>query len=380
MSLANTLFRFEIAARAAQDGKANRRRRALPPNKPTDLFLCLVDHFEPQIGRPTQAVARARMDDWMRRYPPLARRHRDAEGRVPTHGFFYPWDEYEAWEFARLTELCAAGYGEIELHLHHRDDTAATLSAKLDEAISVYHAQGAFPLNAAGKPAFAFIHGNWALDNSRQDGGRNYCGVNNEMEILKQRGCYADFTFPAWSQTAQPRQTNAIYYATDDPRPKSYDRGVPARAGAAGQGDLLLIQGPLVPYRASRGGIPRLAVDDGDLASYRRYRPERLDRWVQAGIHVQGRPDCLFVKLHTHGAADQNREALLGSDLEALFTDAETRYNDGTRYRLHYVTAREMYNIVKALETGEELAPEAMRNWVLKPPIASAPAPAAVST
>ena len=39
-----------------------------------------------------------------------------------------------------------------------------------------------------GKPAFAFIHGNWALDNSRQDGGRNYCGVNSEIRLLRDLG------------------------------------------------------------------------------------------------------------------------------------------------------------------------------------------------
>jgi hypothetical protein len=31
----------------------------------------------------------------------------------------------------------------------------------------------------------------------------------------------------------------------------------------------------------------------------------------------------------------------------------EERYNDGVQYRLHYMTARELYNVVKAAEAEE---------------------------
>src|SRR5439155_17963245 len=106
---------------------------------------------------------------------------------------------------------------EIELHLHHHDDTDATLRALLREALHTYRQHGALSAWPDGRLAFGFIHGNWALDNSRHDHGRNYCGVNNELTVLMEEGCYADFTFPAWQHTAQPRQTNSLYYAVDDP-------------------------------------------------------------------------------------------------------------------------------------------------------------------
>ena len=38
---------------------------------------------------------------------------------------------------------------------------------------------------------YAFVHGNFALANSA--GGR-YCGVDEEMQILAETGCYADMT------------------------------------------------------------------------------------------------------------------------------------------------------------------------------------------
>ena len=347
-------FNLEIGLRSVvSSARGVWERPALCPRQPVDIFIALVDHFEPQVGSPAQAIARERMDDWLRSYPKIAGKHRDAEGRHPAHSFFYPWDEYDEWEFTRLAELCAAGWGEVDLHLHHRDDTDASLRRKLREAVTEYARHGMLARWPDGRPAWGFIHGDWALDNSRNDCGRNYCGVNNELTVLGDEGCYADFTFPAWQHTAQPRQLNSIYYAVDDPEAaKSYDRGEEARVGRSGSPGLLLIQGPLVPcvQRAGRGR--RLAMDDGDLAACRRYEPARLDRWVRQGVHVRGRADQVYVKLHCHGADDKNRIALLGEDLDALFTDAETRYNDGTRYRLHYVTAREMFNLVKAAEAG----------------------------
>ena len=38
-----------------------------------------------------------------------------------------------------------------------------------------------------GKIIYSFIHGNWALDNSRPDG--RWCGVDNEIDILVETGC-----------------------------------------------------------------------------------------------------------------------------------------------------------------------------------------------
>ncbi len=370
MAISAKLFNIEMAWRAWQAIRANRARRDLAGRGgPTDVLLCIVDHYEPQVGQPTREVAQARVLDWTERYPKISDAHRDADGRQPRHSFFYPWDEYDAWELERLAELCGAGYGEIELHLHHRDDTEATLRPKFRDAIKTYAAAGALSRWPDGRPAFAFIHGNWALDNSRTDGGRNYCGVNNEIQILREEGCYADFTFPAWGHAAQPRQVNALYHATDDPNlPKSYDTGIAMRAGTKASGDLPMIQGPLVPHLKRSGKFPRPAIDDGDLASYRRYAPARLDRWIGAAIHVEGRPDRIFIKLHTHGAADFNRAALLGEDLAALFTDAEARYNDGVNYRLHYVTAREMFNVALATQEAGGLDIATARDYLLKPP------------
>ena len=52
----------------------------------------------------------------------------------------------------------------------------------------MYREHGALPSWPDGRPAFAFIHGNWALDNSRLENVRNYCGVNDELTILRETG------------------------------------------------------------------------------------------------------------------------------------------------------------------------------------------------
>ena len=268
---------------------------------------------------------------------------------------------------ARITELCADGFGEVEIHLHHRDDTEKSLRRKFQDAVAAYRQHGALSAWPDGRHGDLYtVTGRWRIRASKTDG-------TTAESTMRSRCCrqrmYADFTFPPGSSSAQPRQVNSIYYARSSAqRPKSHEWGQPARAGKSGKDGLLLVPGPPVPYlRRGRPGW-RIAMDDSDLAGYRTYNPARLDRWVRAGVHVSV-PACVFVSLHCHGADDRNRETLLGNDLNALFTDAEARYNDGKRYRLHYVTARETFNIVKAIEAGVEDAAGA-RNWLLPPPAA----------
>jgi hypothetical protein len=332
------------------------------------LLFCFVDHYEPHVGRADDATARRRLDAWLEQYPRIADRHGDAHGRPPGHSFFYPYDEMEPGELRDLAALCAAGYGELEIHLHHRDDTSDTLRGKLRAAVEHWQEAGALgSWPETGRPAFGFIHGNWALDNSRVEGERNFCGVNDEIRVLAEAGCYADFTFPALKQMAQPRLCNCVYYATDDPRrPKSHDWGQPVRVGGKQSGDLMIVQGPLGILRRPGLVLPR--PEDGDITGQHPATPERVDAWVRTAIHLPGRPEWVFVKVHTHGAADDNLAGLLGGGFDALFADLEARYNDGRRWRLHYVNARELYNIIKAAEAGRAGDPSDYRDFLIAPP------------
>src|SRR5262249_23161981 len=103
------------------------RRRAPAPGRPVHVLLCIADHYEPKCGRAGPAVARRRVESWVQEYPGLFGHFRDSDGRPPRHTFFYPIEEYEPEYVKALAGLCRAGFGEVEVHLHHDGDTEANL-------------------------------------------------------------------------------------------------------------------------------------------------------------------------------------------------------------------------------------------------------------
>ena len=338
-------------------------------DKPTHIMFCFVDHYEPQWLNPDYATEVERVQRWIDDYPRIADRHRDADGRPPQHCFFYPEEEYREEHLARLADLCARGYGEIEVHLHHENDTEENFRATLDRFVARLHDKhGAFSRDpVTGKLAWAFIHGNWALCNALP-GGED-CGVNGELPILRELGCYCDMTLPAAPSPAQTRTINSIYYAKDKPgQPRSHDWGVPVRVGGSETGDLMIIQGPLALNFKNRkqGVFP--AIENGDIKPDNPPTRDRIDLWVKTGVHVVGKPEWVFIKIHTHGAQEGDMETCLGTPCDEMFNYLESRYNDGNAYVLHYVTAREMYNIIKAAEAGERGNPSDFRNYRIPPP------------
>ena len=350
------------------------RRSVAPSDTPTDILFCIADHFEPAHGAPGLGVERARVRTWLEQLPQLAARFRDADGRPPRHTFFYPAEQYRSEHLDALGFLCEAGLGEVEIHLHHDDDTSEGLHATLREyARRLFVEHGLLTSGPTGMPAYGFIHGNWALDNARPDG--RHCGVNDELTVLRETGCFADFTMPAAPDVSQSRTVNRLYYAVDDPaRPRSHDRGVEAHVGQEPPPDgLLLVQGPLTLdwRRRTFGVLPGLDVatidaSPGYVPSLRRFR-----KWVDARIGVSGRPDWVFIKVHTHGAPERNAATLLGPTMAALHEAISREFNDGQRHRLHYVTAREMFNVVRAAEAGECGDPGQYRDYALPPPRAA---------
>ena len=341
-------------------------RAPVPAGTTKHLLFCFVDHYEPGWQKPGYDTECARVARWRSDYPKLCEKHRDSDGRAPIHTFFYPEEEYRPEHLNALVELCKMGLGEIEIHLHHDNDTDETVRQKFRGfARLLVEAHGALPVDAkTGQPQWAFIHGNWALDNARPDG--RWCGVNNELQVLREEGCYADFTLPAAPDPCQTRIINRIYYATDDPkRPKSHDHGVRVRVGSPAVGDLMLIQGPLGLNWNSRkfGVIPR--IENSDVRTSCPPSPDRIDAWVATGIHVEDRPEWVFVKVHTQGTHDRDMDTLLGPAMDRAFAHLESTYNDGQKWKLHYVSAREMFNIAKAAEAGMTGNPGGYRDFLI---------------
>lgn len=330
----------------------------------TDIVFIIVDHWEP--GGNMELV-----NAWMTGYRELADKHVDFDGRKLQHTWYYPIEQFRGYEVDSLVQLCREGYGDVEVHLHHQGDNSQSLRKIFSDGLDSLQAHGAL-ISADGKDHWSFVHGNWALDNSRFENGVDFCGVNDEISILLELGCYSDCTFPSLGQTAQPSLVNKIYYCTDDPRrPKSHDTGVRSAVGLKTRTDqLMLMEGPLMIDWTDWRFKTHPTIDDGNLYWEIPTSLHRFELWLKANVHVEGRPNWVFVRPFTHGTSLKYEGAydnILGGNIDRMLTEVESQYNDGEKYRLHYMTAREAYNVVKAAEAGLNGNPDEYRDFVIKP-------------
>ena len=74
------------------------------------------------------------------------------------------------------------------------------------------------------------------------------------------------------------------------------------------------------------------------------------------------------MKIHTHGSPELQAQSILGEPGRAMHRELCTRYNDKKNWTLHYVTAREMFNVAVAAMEGREGDPGHYRDHVLAPP------------
>ena len=338
------------------------------PKDAVHIMFCLVDHFEPGNGDATPEKQKSKVDAWIKRYPKMASKHKDSDGICPKHTFFFPphYDTHDHLE--KIAKLCSKGYGEVEMHLHHDrhgpwPDDEISLENKILECIERYSRYGIFCL-PEGRKAYAFIHGDWALANSLK--GERHCGVNDEISILLKTGCYADFTFPV-SMESQPKSANTIFYAKSSAsHPKSYnEKPVPVNPNANPIGKLMLIQGIIGLRWKSRVHkfLPSIEQSNIDIIDYP--FPSRIDYWVKKAIGIENKKNWIFVKIHTHGAGpDVDKiERFIDKTCDDMFSYLESKYNCKNRFFLHYVSAREMYNIVKAAESGLNGNPHKYRDF-----------------
>lgn len=329
------------------------------------LLFAFCDHYEPLWGNAPVATGEARVRAWSEGYPRLASPFRDADGKTPRHSFFFPGEEYQPSYLEQLAELSRNGFGEVELHLHHDGDTAEKLRADILRYLDLFAGHGHFSRTPEGRIRYGFIHGNWCLANARRD--KRWCGVDAEIPLLFDTGCYADYTFPSAPDECQPAIVNRIYWPEGDlHRSRAYEQGTPSRVGEVRRDRILMVQGPIALSR--RPGRLALRIESAAVTASDPATEHRIDTWVEQGISVEGRPDWVFVKVHTHGAPERQAASLLGDDGKRMHEVLTRKYNDGRKWALHYVTAREMYNIAIAAMEGKGGNPGHYRDHVLSPP------------
>jgi len=252
--------------------------RRSPRVKPVHLIVALADHFEPAIlpqtmgKRACREVQEQRLERWCRDYPKAVADWPDHDGRTFRHTYFYPAEQYDKGLIELLAQHCHEGWGEIEVHLHHGVETAGTPETTrqlLQEFRDALVRHGCLSqLDGIGGPRYAFVHGNFALANSMQ--GR-FCGVDSEIEILAETGCYADFTLPSSPNPAQITKINALYECKWPlSRKAAHREGRDLRSGRFSPMLPLMIQGPLL-LDCDHGTAQ--AVDEGGHPGR---RPSRL--------------------------------------------------------------------------------------------------------
>jgi hypothetical protein len=269
-----------------------------------------------------------------------------------------------------LAEHCHSGWGEIEVHLHHGvggvPDTEANTRRVLTEfrdALALQHGCLSYE-QGSDAPRYAFVHGNFALANS--NGGRG-CGVDSEMQVLSETGCYADMTLPAAPfHRAQTAKINSLY----EPSPAlnrraPQRRGIDLRSGRAPRVAPIIVQGPLMLDFSGR--TRRLAIENGSITRSNPLTLERLSLWKKASIQVAGRPDWLFIKLHCHSMDPTQKEVVLGDSIRSFMRDLVGRAEECGEI-LHFVTAREMVNIIYAACDGRAGNPGDYRDYRLQKP------------
>ncbi|MGF1581026.1 MAG: hypothetical protein ACFCD0_16805 [Gemmataceae bacterium] len=345
--------------------KQSSRRRIPSSDEPVHVLICFADHYEPKYRNPLPEIALQRVRTWVDRYPKQFREFRDSDDKPPRYTFFYPSEEYDPEYLDLLRGLCQEGFGEVEIHLHHDQDTPDSFRTNLlrfKAALVERHGLLSHD-RVTGEVMYGFIHGNWVLCNWHKNGLN--CGVNEEITILRETGCYADLTMPTAPGIPQGPIINSIYYARDIPgQARSHEKGVLAN-GHAPEDGLLMIQGPLVLDWKTRkfGVLPKL--ENGCVQTSQVADVSRLPSWLKAGVQVPTRPDWFFVKLHMHGAPEDSHEALLGEPMVRFHQDLAALAKANSNFHFHYVTAREMYNLVKAAEAGWTGSVEDARDYQL---------------
>jgi hypothetical protein len=347
---------------------AQKRPSADELRKQRHLIIAVADHFEPCYTGISESFKSVKeqvelVRSWAARYPDSANDWRDADGHPFKHTYFYPAEHNHPEVISLLAEHCRQGWGEIEVHLHHgitQPDTAANTRETIEAFCRELVTHGSLSRTETdATPRYGFVHGNWTLANV---GNGKYCGVDNEMQILADTGCYADFTMPAAPEPMQITKINSIYESTlPFDRRAPHRRGRALKVGGAPTKYPILVQGPLMLDFGRGRAMP--GIENGELSGSNPPTLHRLNLWRQAGVSVEGRPEWCFIKLHCHGMIPRDASAMVGR-LKSDFLQQLTGLSKTSgEFQLHFVSAREMVNVILAACDGHSGNPGDFRDY-----------------
>lgn len=337
------------------------------------LIFTIADHFEPAWsadGFLDLDSQRRRLDDYYKLARKTGEAVIDSDGTKFRHTNFYPAEQYDYRLLATMAEMQSEGLGEVEIHLHHgveKPDTAQNLRKVLTDfrdCLAEEH-KCLSRFDGRGEPKYAFVHGNLALANSASG---KCCGVDEEMQILQETGCYADMTLPSAPDETQVSMLNQIYECGLPLTEKMPHRTGESVSVFGNEPQLpLIFTGPLILNWTRRfKGLPIPRIDDGAITANQPSDLARLNRWASANITVKGRTDWIFVKLYCHGFFDYDQRACIGEDARRFFGEIVENGEKSGKYDVHFASAREAVNMVFAAIDGKTGNPNEYRNYRLQ--------------
>ena len=337
------------------------------------IVIVIANHFEPgwsANGVLDLETQKRRLDDWHEKARKIGEAVRDSDNTKFRHTNFYPAEQYDRDLLETLAAMEREGLGEVEIHLHHgveKPDTPENLRKTLVEfrdCLADEH--GCLSkFENDDLPRYAFVHGNLALANSANG---KYCGVDEEMQILAETGCYADLTLPSAPDETQVPMINAIYEADADfQKAVSHRTGKKLRVGGEISKLPIIFNGALCfDWSRKTRGVPLPKLEDGALTNAQPSNLPRFRRWQNANITIQNKPDWIFVKLYCHGFFDQDQDACIGERARGFFAEIVEHGEKSGAYKTHFASAREAFNMVSAAIDGKTGNPGEYRDYRLK--------------
>lgn len=156
---------------------------------------------------------------------------------------------------------------------------------------------------------WGFVHGAWALNGS----DRNICQIPNEIEILHQHGCKADFTFPAGRPWCDPTLvepftiipfTNYRCYDRNAAKPMRLEPGVDAMTP-----DRFLIWNHRIDANFSSLDNLRNRSVEMNEADNRTLANRAVLTWLEKGWVHPGN-HTLYLKTHAHSLWHEHWDSL----------------------------------------------------------------------